>query len=114
LKTECFGARFRQPKPQPNSWFSTTSKPSITAIADTAPWVIARLRSSKSTGSAPSAEGCSGGGSKGSETYLIEQVGSSRFCCEQLREFFKSPETTRSNHPRAFNPQAKPLTSTNK
>ena len=29
-------------------------------------------------------EGCSGGGSKGGETCLTEQVGSSRLCCEQL------------------------------
>jgi putative transposase len=30
-------------------------------------------------------EGCSGGGSKGGETCPTQQVGSSRFCCEQLR-----------------------------
>ncbi len=36
------------------------------------------------------------------------------FAVNNSAELFKSPETTRSNHPRAFNPQAKPLTSTNK
>ena len=47
-------------------------------------------------------EGCSGGGSKGGETCLTEQVR------------LKPPETTLSNHRRAFNAAVKPLTSTKK
>jgi hypothetical protein len=61
-------------------------------------------------------EGCSGGGSLGGETCLTEQVGSrlAALAVNNSPELFKPPETTRSNHQRAFNAAAKPLTSTKK
>jgi hypothetical protein len=59
-------------------------------------------------------EGCSGGGSKGGETCLKQQVASSAFAVNNSLELFKPPETTRSNHPKAFKAVLEPLTSTNK
>jgi Integrase core domain len=59
-------------------------------------------------------EGCSGGGSLGGETCLTEQVGSAAQAVNNSQELFKPPETTRSNHQRAFNAAYKPLTSAKK
>ena len=47
-------------------------------------------------------EGCSGGGSKGGETCLTEQVGSSRLCCEQLCGVVQAAENNPVQSPKGF------------
>ena len=61
-------------------------------------------------------EGCSGGGSLGGETCLIQQVALAALAVNNSRELFKPPETTRiPNHQkRASNAVDKPSTSTKK
>ena len=50
----------------------------------------------------------------GGETCLTEQVAPAALAVNNFQELFKPPETTWSNHQRAFNAAAKPLTSTKK
>jgi len=56
-------------------------------------------------------EGCSGGGSKSGETCPRKQVGSSRFCCEQLRGQRRGVVQANGNNPvtlsQDFTPQNK-------
>jgi hypothetical protein len=59
-------------------------------------------------------EGCSGGGSKGGETCLTEQVGSSRLCCEQLYGVVQAAGNNPVQSPKGFQCSSQILTSTKK
>jgi hypothetical protein len=115
LKTECFGASIPPTKAAAKLMvFDYIETFYNTRRRHSAPWAIARLRSLKSTGFARSARVVLAAAAKTARPALLSRSALAGFAVNNSAELFKSPETIRSNHPRVFNPQAKPLTSTNK
>ena len=75
--------------------------------------IIARPRSSSSTGSARSARVVLAAAAWAARPALLSRSALAALAVNNSSELFKPPETTRSNHRRAFNAVAKPLTSIN-